>query len=406
MAAIKPIRTEGDLEQALERIDRIFDAEEDTPESNELDVLTDLVELYEDRRDPVGFPTPVAAIEFRMEQAGLTNRDLMPFIGGRSKVSEVLSGKRAITMSMARALHRHLGIPAEVLLQEPGARFDPAYEELEPERFSLKAMAKAGWIPDVPDLLDRAEELIGGLIERAGGQRVATAPLYRKNDQRRMNAKTDEYALRAWCWQVMATAQEHLPDADYEPGTVNPEFLRCLAQLSTSGDGPRRAREFLAQSGIGLHAVRHLQRTHLDGAAVLLVDGRPVIGLTLRYDRIDNFWYTLMHELAHVSLHLDNGGEDTAFVDDHSLRGVEPAAGDSKEAQADRMAEDTLIPPGIWNDGAILNRPTTMAVLDLAAEARVHPAIVAGRVRYELSNYRLLSQFVGTGQVRRQFEAA
>ena len=406
MAAIKPIRTEGDLEQALERIDRIFDAEEGTPESDELDVLADLIEHYEDRRDPIGFPTPVAAIEFRMEQAGLTNRDLMPFIGGRSKVSEVLSGKRAITMSMARALHRHLGIPAEVLIQEPGARFDPAYEELEPERFPLKAMAKAGWIPDVPDLLDRAEELIGGLIERAGGQRVATAPLYRKNNQRRMNAKTDEYALRAWCWQVMATAQEHPPDADYEPGTVNPEFLRCLAQLSTSGDGPRRARDFLAQSGIGLHAVRHLQRTHLDGAAVLLVDGRPVIGLTLRYDRIDNFWYTLMHELAHVSLHLDNGSEDTAFVDDHSLRGVEPAAGDSKEAQADRMAEDALIPPDIWRDGAILNRPTTMAVLDLAAEAKVHPAIVAGRVRHELVNYRLLSQFVGTGQVRRQFKAA
>ena len=406
MAAIKPIRTEGDLEQALERIDRIFDAEEGTPESDELDVLADLIEHYEDRRDPIGFPTPVAAIEFRMEQAGLTNRDLMPFIGGRSKVSEVLSGKRAITMSMARALHRHLGIPAEVLIQEPGARFDPAYEELEPERFPLKAMAKAGWIPDVPDLLDRAEELIGGLIERAGGQRVATAPLYRKNNQRRMNAKTDEYALRAWCWQVMATAQEHPPDADYEPGTVNPEFLRCLAQLSTSGDGPRRGRDFLAQSGIGLHAVRHLQRTHLDGAAVLLVDGRPVIGLTLRYDRIDNFWYTLMHELAHVSLHLDNGSEDTAFVDDHSLRGVEAAAGDSKESQADRMAEDALIPPGIWKDGAILNRPTTMAVLDLAAEAKVHPAIVAGRVRYELVNYRLLSQFVGTRQVRRQFEAA
>ena len=406
MAAIKPIRTERDLEQALERIERIFDAEEGTPESNELDVLTDLVELYEDRRDPTGFPTPVAAIEFRMEQAGLTNRDLMPFIGGRSKVSEVLSGKRAITMSMARALHRHLGIPAEVLIQEPGARFDPAFDDLEPERFPLKAMAKAGWIPDVPDLLDRAEELIGGLIERAGGQRVATAPLYRKNDQRRMNAKTDEYALRAWCWQVMATAQEHLPDADYEPGTVNPEFLRCLAQLSTSGDGPRRARDFLAQSGIGLHAVRHLQRTHLDGGAILLVDGRPVIGLTLRYDRIDNFWYTLMHELAHVSLHLDNEGEDTAFVDDHSLRGVEAAAGDSKESQADRMAEDALIPPGIWKEGAILNRPTTMAVLDLAAEARVHPAIVAGRVRYELVNYRLLSQFVGTGQVRRQLEAA
>ena len=405
MAAIKPIRTEGDLEQALERIDRIFDAEEGTPESNELDVLTDLVELYEDRRDPIGFPTPVAAIEFRMEQAELTNRDLMPFMGSRSKVSEVLSGKRAITMSMARALHRHLGIPAEVLLQEPGAGFDPAYEDLEPERFPLKAMAKAGWIPNVPDSLDRAEELVGELIERAGGKQAALA-LYRKNDHRRINAKTDEYGLKAWCLYLMATASEQAPEEAYARGTVTSDFLRRVATLSMSRHGPRLAREFLAKHGIGFEYVRHLPRTHLDGAAIRLADGRPVIGMTLRYDRIDNFWFTLMHELAHVSLHLDNGGEDTAFVDDHSLRDIEPTSGDPREGQADRLAENALIPPGVWKDGAILDRPNAMAVMDLAAEAKVHPAIVAGRVRHKLGNYRLLSQFVGTGQVRRQFQAA
>ena len=403
MAAIKPIRTDGDLEQALERIDEIFEAEDGTPESDELDVLTVLVEHYEDEHHPIGFPNPVAAIEFRMDQSGLTKRDLVPFLGSRSRVSEVLSGKRAITMSMARALHRHLGIPAEVLLQEPGASFDPEYEDLEPERFPLKAMAKAGWIPDVPDLRDRAEELVRGLIERAGGPQAAAAPLYRKNDHRRMNAKTDDYALRAWCWQVMAAAQEDLPDATYEPGTVTPEFLRSLVQLSASRRGPRRVKDFLAESGICFEYVRHLPRTHLDGAAIQLHDGRPVIGMTLRYDRIDNFWYTLMHELAHVSLHLDNGGEDTAFVDDHSLRDVESASVDPREAQADRMAEDALIPPDAWNDGAILDRPTGMAVLDLAAEADVHPAIVAGRVRHRLGNYRLLSHFVGSGRVRREF---
>ena len=317
-------------------------------------------------------------------------------------MSEVLSGKRAINTSMARALHRHLGIPAEVLLQEPGASFDPAYEDLEPERFPLNAMAKAGWIPDVPNLKDHAEELIGGLIERAGGKQVALA-LYRKNDSRRINAKTDEYGLRAWCWQVMAAAEENLPAATYEPGTVTPEILRSLAELSASRRGPRRVKDFLAESGIGFDYVRHLPRTHLDGAAIQLHDGRPVIGMTLRYDRIDNFWYTLMHELAHVSLHLDNGGEDTAFVDDHSLRDVESASGDPREAQADRMAEDALIPPDLWNDGAIVDRPTGMAVLDLASDANVHPAIVAGRVRHGLGNYRLLSQFVGSGRVRREF---
>lgn len=406
MASIKPIRTDGDLDLALARINEIFDAEEGTPESDELDVLTVLVEHYEDERHPIGFPTPAAAIEFRMDQAGLAKRDLIPFLGSRSRVSEVLSGKRTITMSMARALHRHLGIPAEVLLQEPGASFDPEYEDLEPERFPLMAMAKAGWIPDVPDLKDHAEELVRGLIERAGGPQAAAAPLYRKNDHRRMNAKTDDFALRAWCWQVMAAAQKNLPAATYEPGTVTPEFLRSLARLSASRHGPGRVKDFLAESGIGFEYVRHLPRTHLDGAAIQLHDGRPVIGMTLRYDRIDNFWYTLMHELAHVSLHLDNGGEDTAFVDDHSLRDVESATGDSREAEADRMAEDVLIPTDVWNDGAILDRPGAMEVVDLASEANVHPAIVAGRVRHKLGNYRLLSQFVGTGQVRREFEGA
>ena len=109
--------------------------------------------------------------------------------------------------------------------------------------------------------------------------------------------------------------------------------------------------------------------------------------------------------MAHVSLHLDNGGEDTAFVDDHSLRDVESASGNPREAQADRMAEAALIPPNVWNDGAILDRPTGMAVLDLAASAKIRPAIVAGRMRHNLGNYRLLSQFGGTGQVRREFVA-
>ena len=122
MSTIKPIRTDKELDAALARVEEIFDAEPGTPEDDELGVLLDLVEHYESRHHPIGFPDPISAIEFRMEQANLTPRDLVPFIGSRAKVSEVLSGKRDLTMSMARALHKHLGIPAESLLQEPGAK--------------------------------------------------------------------------------------------------------------------------------------------------------------------------------------------------------------------------------------------------------------------------------------------
>ena len=401
---IKPIRSDEDLDAALARIEEIFDSEEGTPEDDELVVLLDLVEMYESRTVEISFPSPVAAIEFRMDQAGLTRRDLIPFIGSRAKVSEVLSGKRDITMSMARALHQHLGIPADVLLQEPGATLPDALPGIDYSRFPLRAMAKAGWIPNVQNMRDQAEDLVTSLMERAGGREFAAAPLYRKNDQVRINAKTNDYALRAWCWQVMAQAADNPPPADYRPGTVTQEFLRTVARLSTSEDGPRRAQSFLAQHGIALEYVPHLRKTHLDGAALRLVDGRPAIGLTLRYDRIDNFWFTLLHELAHVGLNLDCGDEATAFVDDHSLRGIEARGVDSTEANADTWAEDALIPPSIWDDSVARSAPSAMAVVDLAWEAGVHPAIIAGRIRYEQGNYRLLSQFVGSGQVRGHFE--
>ena len=404
MVTVSPVRSEEDYETALARIDELMNAEPNTPEDDELDILVGMVERYEEGHHPIGPPDPIAAIEFRMDQAGLTRRDLAPYIGSRAKVSEVLSGKRAITMAMARALHRHLGIPAEALLQDPRVLTDDTLADVEWGRFPLKEMARLGWTTELPDLKDRAEEVMRGLIDRAGGPKVAAASMFRKNDHRRINAKTDEYALSAWCWKVLANANERPPGVPYRKGTVTPELLRDIARMSSTQQGPVKAVQALAGVGIAVETVRHLRRTHLDGAALRLSDGRPVIGLTLRYDRIDNFWYTLLHELAHVGRHMDCNGEDSGFVDDHSLRRAETGSDDSMEAAADRWAEDALIPPKMWSESAAYFKPTPTAVVDLAMEAGVHPAIVAGRVRYEENNYRLLSQFVGTGRVRKLFK--
>ena len=399
---IKPIRTENDYEEALARIDALMDAAPGSPEFDELDVLADLVELYESRHEPMGYPSPLAAIEFRMEQGNLRPRDVIPFIGSRAKVSEVLSGKRAITMPMARALHKHLGIPADVLMREPDIDLDDPLAGIEWRRFPVKAMAKLGWIPAVPNLAERAEALIRDLIDRAGGLQVASAALYRKNDHMRTNAKMDAYALKAWCWQVLAMGNENPPEADYEPGTVTPSFLKKVVRLSGFEDGPRLARELLSKHGIALAIALHLPRTYLDGAALRLSDGRPVIGLTLRYDRIDNFWFCLLHELAHLGRHMDTN-VGNAFVDDQTLRGMEGRWEDPKEVQADEWAEEALVPQAAWEASSARKRPTPMAVMNLARALQIHPAIVAGKVRYEQKNYRLLSQFVGTGEVRRQF---
>lgn len=402
ISKIKPVRTETDYEAALARIDALMDSEPGSAEFDELDVLADLVELYESKHEPIGHPGPVAAIEFRMEQGNLAPRDLIPFIGSRAKVSEVLSGKRAITMPMARALHEHLGIPADVLLRESGVELDGPLADMEWTRFPVKAMAKLGWIPDRPDLVEHAEEIIRDLIDRAGGPDVAGAALYRKNNHARANAKMDPYALKAWCWQVMAKANEEPPKVSYKRGTVTLDFLKKVARLSSSEEGPRLAKEFLARHGIPLVIVQHLRKTHLDGAALRLGDGRPVVGLTLRYDRIDNFWFCLLHELAHVGRHLDND-KGNAFVDDLTLRKVEGAREDPREQQADDWAEEALIPKAAWEASPVRDHPTPMGVMNLANALEIHPAIIAGRVRYEQQNYRLLSQFVGTGEVRRHF---
>jgi HTH-type transcriptional regulator / antitoxin HigA len=117
---IKPIRTEADYETALEKILSLMDAKAGTPEADELEVLATLVECYETEHYPINLPDPIAAIIFRMEQSEMSHRDLIPYIGSLSKVSEVLSGKLPLTLQMMRSLHHNLGITAEILLQEQG----------------------------------------------------------------------------------------------------------------------------------------------------------------------------------------------------------------------------------------------------------------------------------------------
>ena len=119
---IKPIKTNADHRAALEEIERLMDAEKDSADGDRLDVLATLVEAYEAKRFPIDPPDPVAAIEFVMEQRGLTRKNLEPMIGGRGRVSEVLAGKRALSLAMIRKLHRGLGIPADVLLKEAPRR--------------------------------------------------------------------------------------------------------------------------------------------------------------------------------------------------------------------------------------------------------------------------------------------
>ncbi len=406
---ITRIRTEEDYEVALDRFWEIFHVEFGTPEFDEHELLADLIELYEQRHYPMGSGNSISMIEFTMDQKELTTDDLIPFVGSRTKVLEVLSGERQITPTMARALHKELNIPVQFLLPTPNAPIENPLSGMDPHKFPLSAMAKRGWIFDVPDSeMDYyAEELIRILTKRADALYLPVDP---PDLIERMEPDTDRYALAAWRWQALALASERRLGTLYDPGTVTPDFLRRVVKLSASEDGPRLAEKLLAEHGIPLIILPHLPGAPLDGAALRSADRRPVIALTLRHDRIDNFWFCLLHEIAHVALHIDTGddalidSEGDIFIHNHNLRRGEVTGENSKESQADRLAEEALIPNSAWEESDAYRNPTPFNVMSLAQDLGVHPAIVAGRVRYQRGNYRLLSQFVGSGQVRNQFD--
>jgi HTH-type transcriptional regulator/antitoxin HigA len=113
---LRPVRTSVDHKAALKRIERLMDAAAGTAEADELEVLATLVDRYESSQWPIVAPSPIDALRFCMEQAGLSRRDLEPMIGTRARVSEVLAGRRTLTLAMIRALHEQLGIPAESLI--------------------------------------------------------------------------------------------------------------------------------------------------------------------------------------------------------------------------------------------------------------------------------------------------
>jgi HTH-type transcriptional regulator / antitoxin HigA len=119
---IKPIRTKADYRAALKEVEGLMNAQADTPQGERLDVLATLVEAYERKHFPMDLPDPVEAIRFRMEQSGLSPKDLVPMIGQLNRVYEVLGRKRPLTLRMVWRLHRELGIPAESLIKQQDVR--------------------------------------------------------------------------------------------------------------------------------------------------------------------------------------------------------------------------------------------------------------------------------------------
>lgn len=356
---------------------------------DELELLTLLIQTYEHQNATIDTPTPIEAIKFRMEQQGLKQKDLIPMIGSKARVSEVLNGKRPLTLSMARKLNSELGIPAEVLLNEKTTEIP---QEIDASEFPVKEMHKFGWFPDYTgktwtEVKMYAEDMLQSFLQGFKNKKIHA---YNRAGFK-PDAQLDDNALHVWrCKTLNDSEKKKLPKFDIDD--LSKEFTSSLAKLSQFPDGPKMAIDLLEKRGIAVVINSHLPKTYLDGAALLDRNGNPVIGLTLRHDRLDNFWFTLFHELGHVKLHLDANPD--GFFDDS-----ESGDNSEKEHAANEFALDSLIPKQQW----ISMRDSITKTSEIRKEAKrlaIHPAIIAGRLRKEFQSYSKYRTLIGQGKVR------
>ncbi len=374
-------------ERLAQRPGEVILAVQDTTSVN----YTKLVEDYEKARFAFDRPDPVEAILFRMAEQGLRQKDIAEILGGKNRASEVLSRKRPLTLPMIRALYEKLRIPPELLIQEPGAQYRSSEDEIKESDIPVDLLIKRGWAEGTRS----AAELLKRFLAPA-----ASPVLLRHTLTFGANSRSNR--THVWLW--LARVREIADSRSYLAGKFKREemsrdLLRYVAKLSWMDKGPRQAKEFLEQRGIAVVIEPHLPSTHLDGAATSSRNGVPVVALTLREDRLDNFWFTLIHELVHVWKHLDDD-KHRAIVDENIEKSTETEA---IEREANQIAGEVLIPHSVWRRSDAFVNPSTKTIRALAAKLQISPAIVAGRVRFERQNYAMFSGLIGRRQVRVQF---
>ncbi|MHC1479621.1 ImmA/IrrE family metallo-endopeptidase [Frateuria aurantia] len=393
----KVIRTREQYDAYLAEVQSLMakGASLNTNDSDKLELLTVLLEAYENTKYPVESPDPIDAILFRMGEKGLKQADLIPYFGTSSRVSEVLRRKRPLTVQMIRALSIGLGLSADTLIGLSVADNSKKTNDVDWSKFPAKEMAKRGWLESFSKNAKLAvEDIVKGFISDAGLHFGAAS--FRRTIAGEAQSPTTQYALYAWLARVIQTSRDKKAKlGHFDENTLNAGFLKELAQLSWSGRGPLLAVEYLEKHGIAVVIEPHLKGTQLDGAALKDADGTPIVGLTLRHDRLDNFWFTLLHEVAHLWKHVS---DQDAFLDD-----LDASSEDRREAEANRLAREAFIPRLIWKRSDAFIAPGKESIDRLSRELKIHPAIIAGRLRKETGNYHLFSDLVGHNQVRAMF---
>lgn len=270
-------------------------------------------------------------------------------------------------------------------------------DDLSWDQFPIREMYRRNWLEgfsgSLSEAVNNAEELVRRFVTSS-----IDAPIQAVARQRvRLGGTVNRYALLAWQCRIVGLAKKERKKVanKFRQKALTNAWLNELVHMSREKDGPQRAIDYLQNSGVRLVVEPHLPQTHLDGAAFLLGDG-PVIGMTVRYDRIDNFWFVLFHELIHIKKHLNKGNIESIF---DNL----DAAADDIEKEADECAGEALVPEKKWETALARYVRSKESIVDFAGELGIHPAIVAGKIRREADNYMILTDMVGQGEIRKLF---
>ncbi|MCK4705191.1 MAG: ImmA/IrrE family metallo-endopeptidase [Gammaproteobacteria bacterium] len=260
---------------------------------------------------------------------------------------------------------------------------------LEWSLFPLDEIVSREWVDaTLEELKTKPKQIFDKFIDSIGSDDLPQSVLFRKTFHKNTNNLMNDYALLAWSIRVVSKAFNECCTQKYDANFITEEFLIEVAQLSQYEDGPLRAKKLLADNGIAMVIEKSLPGAIFNGAAIPTRRNMPVIGLTLQYDRIDNFWFTLLHELTHVWKHFDDVNE--LYID---FFGSGEQNNDSKEDEANAIAGEALIPKSyLMHDAFILK--TNEAVESLAKELNISPAIVAGRIQFDLKQYNILRKYV------------
>lgn len=341
-----------------------------------------------------------ALIEARVAQS-LTQRELAERLGMREQQVQRYEQERYQTANLGRlaevAAALNLAVSVECRSDEsvdvaPAAAFDA-------RKLPVRQMKKRGWLQRV-QLEGHANpsdfDLAAAFVAQATGGRQLTS-LHKQN--LKLAGKADPYALLAWKARVLERARS-LRDGLGAPKNIDPIFVRKLVSLSRTADGVVEAVNLLRTAGVIVVFEEHLPSTYLDGAALLLDGVVAVVALTLRHDRLDNFWFVLLHELGHVVCHRNSGLQD-GFFDDDSMPSVE-----GLEAEADGFALNALIPEEVWRTSFVRFTRSRDEVVNFSIRIGVGASVVAGRIRNERHDYSLFSDLVGVGEVRKRIRDA